>query len=169
MRTFFKAIAIGLLACTALMSASSMAQAAPTGPSTSWNNGQSVRYGASLFGRPPGGVAHRVSVTDADYFSLARPGDAETYAIDAADLDYTLDTLFPSGTVGLYTIGSSDTVAIGSNSHGTVWNATVYAYVKDGGFLSTHGTVCSFSYSVTPLGELSVETNQLAPKACTTY
>jgi hypothetical protein len=166
MRKFLKyvtsiALAIGLMAAPVAVSAS------PT--TTSWNHGRTVQYGATHI-LPPNGEAHRVSVSDVDFYSLVLVGDAETYGVDSANNNAYINTQLSAAGGTRHSVGTTLSHAIGTNANGTIWDVTVYAYTQTS---HGHGEVCLVEYQVTPLGIFdgtpSVEVTPLSDPVCNPY
>lgn len=130
-------------------------------PTQPYNKCHGLRFKASLAGFPPGTQANPVSVSDADHEAVLTAGDADCWAIDAADADNTpsggLQGLFPGEKV--HSIGvppsaapgcSTGTCQTGSNPNGNEWQSTVYAYARTVGH-PKHGTYIKFVYTVVPV------------------
>lgn len=155
----------------ALGLAFAVAPAAHAASSTSWNNSPDVRFDATLLGVPPTGIplGRRVSTSEADKTSNARPGDADQWAIDAADAQFGLTSLFPSGATGLHSTGTTAThVSDPTNPNGPTYDSTVVAYVKSG---PLHGQYCSFTYRIEPVvfdGSPTVSRTLLGRSGCPT-
>ena len=166
MRRFSKYVALVALV-VGFVAAPVAAGATPT--STTWNNGRTVQYGATPI-KPPNGDAHRVSVSDADFYSLTRVGDAETYGVDALNYDSTVVSALTAAGGTRHSVGTTFSHAVGSNANGTIWDVTVYAYAKTS---PGHGVACKAEYTITPLGIFeggySVQATQVTAASCDNY